>query len=161
MAQCQSLESIPFAEFVLPFLNAQQKVFVPYPVQPFTIYAWFVRTDHTGQERLTVEVLPDVLRPFVNTEEITYSVPGAVSEVPPEAPQRLSGKRVNLAARRPFGEYRHCKVNVPLQHQGIVRGLKFGTGAQGNGSGYVCGPELVLTARIALRGGVRGHLSWV
>ena len=106
-------------------------------VHPLAVDAGLVGSDHSGKDRRAVEVLADVLRAFVDTEEESDPVAGAVAEVAVRAPERVACQHVQLAARRTAREHRLRQVDMPLQHEGIILLLQHRAGPQGDGAGDV------------------------
>ena len=100
MAKRQRLETEPGGKFIDPGIFAEQQTLVPYAVKPLAIQTGLIRSDHPGHKRLRIQILADVLRPFMHIEEETHSMTGAVAEIPPCLPERRTGGIVYLAARR-------------------------------------------------------------
>ena len=115
----------------------------------FPIDTGLVGENHPGLQGHAVEILPQLLRTFVDIEEETHAVTGSVAEVALGLPQRFAGQGVYLAAGRSAGEDRHRKVYVTAQHQGIVFPLQGRAGAHRNGAGDIRGAKEVLAAGIA------------
>ena len=68
VAEGQRLESQPMAEIILSGINAKNEVLVTDAELAFTVDSRLVARDHAGEQSLTVEVLTDVLRAFVNIQ---------------------------------------------------------------------------------------------
>ena len=81
MAQGQRLEPEPSPEIILTGINAKQHVLMTNPVAAFPVYSRLIGSDHSGQESLAVEILPDVLGPLVDIEIKAHAVAGPVAEV--------------------------------------------------------------------------------
>ena len=99
MAEGEGLERPPGAEFIAAGVDAEQQVLVADAVPAFAVDARLVGSYHSGKQRRGVEVLPDVLGAFVDSEEISYAVAGAVAEIAVAAPERLAREGVDLALR--------------------------------------------------------------
>ena len=87
---------------------------MPYTVHALAVDAGLVGTDHSGKQRLGVEVLADVMRAFVDVEEKAYAVPCTVAKVAPGFPQGFTCKAIYLAAGGTARENGHCKVYMAL-----------------------------------------------
>lgn len=81
MTQSQRLEPEPSPEIILTGIDADQHVLMTNPVAAFPVYSRLIGRDHSGQESLAVEILPDVLGPLVDIEIKAHAVAGPVAEV--------------------------------------------------------------------------------
>ena len=81
MTQSQRLEPEPSPEIILTGIDAEQHVLMTYPVAAFPVYSRLIGSDHSGQESLAVEILPDVLGPLVDIEIKAHAVAGPMAEV--------------------------------------------------------------------------------
>ena len=148
MAEGQRLETQPVAELVGSVFDTKYEVLVPDAVDALAIDAGLVGRDHPREDGRAVEVLADVLGAFVDSEEESHPVAGAVAEVAAGAPQRAARKRVQLAARRPPREHRHRQVYMAFQDQSIVLLLKKGAEPEGHGARDVGGAVHILSAAV-------------
>lgn len=81
MTQSQRLEPKPAPEIVLTSIDTQKDILMTYPMAAFPVYSRLIGSDHSGQESLAVEILPDVLGPLVDIEIKAHAVAGPVAEV--------------------------------------------------------------------------------
>ena len=149
MTQGQGLETEPAAEIILTCIHTEDQVLMAHTMPSFAVDSRLVGSDHSREKSLFVEILPDVLRSFVDIQVETYSVSGPMTEITLRIPQRGPCKGIQLTTRSPFRKYCLCQGDVALEHQGIVFLLKRGTGTEGNRTGYVGGTKQVLSAGIA------------
>ena len=81
MAQGQRLEPQPPSEIVLTGIHAESEILMPDTVAAFPVYSRLNRSDHPRQQSLLVEILADVLRPFMDIEIKSHSMPGPMAEI--------------------------------------------------------------------------------
>ena len=124
MAECKGLEAKPGAELIVSQFLDQDKILVPHTVHTFPVDARLVGTDHPGKQGLGIEILPDVLRSFVNSEEKTHSVAGTVAEIAPGLPEGFPGHGVYLTTGSTAREDCHRKVYMALQDKRVIFSFK-------------------------------------
>lgn len=124
MTERKCLETKPGAELIVSQFLDQDKILVPHTVHTFPVDARLVGTDHPGKQGLGIEILPDILRALVNSEEKTHSVAGTVAEIAPGLPEGFPGQGIYLATCRATRENCHCKVNMALKDKGVIFSFK-------------------------------------
>ena len=149
MAKRQRLETEPGGKFIDTGILAEQQALVPYAVKPLAVQTGLIRSDHPGHKRLRIQILADVLRPFMHIEEETHSMTGAVAEIPPRLPERRTGRIIYLAACSTGRENRHGQSDMAFQHQCIVLHFQPVTRPERNSPGNISRTEQVLSAGIA------------
>ena len=121
---------------------------MPHSVLALAVEAGFVGCYHSGEQGLAVEVLPDLVRAFVNSKEEAYAVAGAVAKVALGLPERAASNGVQLAPGRALGEDASGQVDVSAQDKGVVLHLQICARAHRDGAGDVCGSKEVLAAGV-------------
>lgn len=82
MTKGQRLETKPASEVILTGVNTEKNILMPNTMTAFPVYSRFIGSDHSRQNSLTVEILTDFLRAFVDVEVETHSVASPVTEIP-------------------------------------------------------------------------------
>ena len=114
MTEGYGLETEPVAKFIALILNTEDKTLVAHTVHTLAIDTRLIRSDHTRGNSYALEVLAYVLRSFVDSEEETYAVAGAVTVIAPHMPERYPGERIQLAACSSPRENSHCQTYMAL-----------------------------------------------
>ena len=121
---------------------------MPHSVQALAVEAGLVGGNHSGEQGLAIEVLPDLVGPFVNPQKKAYAVAGAVAEVALGLPQRAARNGVQLAPGRALGEDAPGQVDVSAQDKGVVLHFQIGARTHRDGTGYVRCAKDVLAAGV-------------
>lgn len=98
MAESQGLEAAPLAEIVPTGIDTKHQILVADAVLALTVYSRLVGSNHSRNQRLAVEILPDVLRPFVDVEIESHPMARSVAEIALGSPEWLASQCINLAA---------------------------------------------------------------
>ena len=93
-------------------------------VHALTVEAWLVRCDHARKKRLGIVLVAYALRAFVDAEIVADSVARAVAEIALGAPERHTGKGIDLAAGRSLREDGHGQIDHTLENEGVILFLK-------------------------------------
>ena len=149
MAESQRLKSQPVTEIIHSGINAKDQVLVTDAELAFPVYSRLIARDHARDQGLTVEVLTDVLRTFVDIEIESDTVTGSMAEIAHRVPKRLTGQDIQLATGRSFRENGLRQCNMAFQDQSIVLLLQLGARPKRNSPGDVCGTEQKLSTGIA------------
>lgn len=90
----------------------------------------------------------DLMRAFVNVEEVSYSVSGTVSVIDTCFPHKLAGEYIELCATCALWKFGLRQGDETFQHQGVIDALCVGYRSEGNGmQGYVgCAVGILCTA---------------
>ena len=81
MTESQWLKTKPVAEIIFTCIDTKNKVLVTDAEFAFPVYSRLVTGDHSRKNGLTVEVLANILRPFVDIKIETDTVAGSVAEI--------------------------------------------------------------------------------
>ena len=86
MSAGQCLKLKPVSEFVPEGFFAEDDILVTDSIEIFSVYGWFIGSYHSRKDGLRIEVLPDILGAFVDTNPETDTMAGAVPIVAPASP---------------------------------------------------------------------------
>lgn len=134
----------------LGFLRSdrEQDVFDAHAETTGEVEAGLVGDEHSLDEGRRLPLHPNLVRTFVNTEELAYAVTCSVKVVHPVAPHKLPCQRVELGAGGFVGENGARKRDVTAKNERIDVALLVGERTEGDGSGDVGGAVAVLRTAV-------------
>lgn len=86
MTAGEGFEREPVAEFRSTGFATQDDILMSDSVTTLTIESGLVRGHHSRKKRLSIEILPYILRSLVNTEPIAYAMACSMTEIPTCSP---------------------------------------------------------------------------